>query len=164
MKLNIMDFIKTEEEKFMQEQEGKSLSDLSEELGIQLEKEKLRTFFILERKLKEKFLAKLFENENFLDFKILEHFKDKYTGEEFFALYLDEEEAPCPYCGTVLCRWYGLYLDENRPELCYAMYYDTDSLYDSVYVGQKLRKVKPLLENNVISGLYRNSVKEGGQE
>lgn len=152
---NIMDFIEEEEKKFMQKQVGKSLTDLSEELGVQLEGEKLRGFFFLESKLEEQFLFRLFENENFLDFEVLGHFKQKYTGEDFFALYLDEEDEPCPCCGTVRCRWYGLYLHENRPGLCYAWFYDIDSLYDSMYVGQRLRKVKPLIENMAASGLYR---------
>lgn len=155
MKLDIMNFIEEKEKKFMQKQVGKSLTDLSEELGVQLKGEKLRAFFFLESKLEEKFLFRLFENENFLDFEVLEHFKNKYTGEDFFALHLDEEEEPCPCCGTVRCRWYGLCLHENRPVLCYAWYYDIDSLYDSPYVGQRLRKVMPLIENIATSGLYR---------
>lgn len=154
MKLDIMDFIEAEEKKFMQKQVGKSLTDLSGELGVQIEGEKLRAFFFLERKLEEKFLSQLLENEEFLDFEILEHFVNKYNGEEFFALYLDEEEEPCPCCGTVRCRWYGLYLHENHPTLCYAWYYDIDSLYDSPYARQRLRKAKPLIERFVASGLY----------
>ena len=160
MKLGIMDFIEAAEKKFMQEQTGKSLTDLSEEFGIHLKREKLQAFLFLEKKLEEKFLFRLFENEDFLDFEVLEHFKNKYTGEDFFALCLDEEEEPCPCCGTVRCKWCGLYLHENCPALCYAWYYDIDSLYDSVYAGQRLRKVKPLIENTAASSMCK---KGGGQ-
>lgn len=163
MELNIMKFIENEERAFMGEQMEKSLRQISEELGVIIEGEPLSAFLTIKEDLEEEFLFQLFDNENFLDFEVLECFANERENVYFLALYLLEEKPSCPFCGTTERKWFGLCLAEDSPKFCAEWHYDIEALYGSPYAGQRLRKVKPLIENFIATCWYWEEQEGGGE-
>lgn len=154
MELKIMEFIEEEERAFMGEQMEKPLWQIAEELEVIIEGEPSSAFRTIKEELEEEFLFELFDNENFLDFKVLDCFADEYGNEDFFALQLLEEKPKCSFCGMTERKWFGLRLAEDSPKFCVEWHYDAEAPYSSPYDGQRLREVKPLIENFIAACWY----------
>lgn len=65
-----------------------------------------------------------------------------------------QEKPKCPFCGTTERKWFGLRFAEDSPKVSVEWHYDIEASYNSPYVGQRLWKAKPLIENFIDTYWY----------